>query len=311
MNRVLPPFPALRAFESAARNSSFKAAAEELNVTQSAISHQIKSLEEFLGIALFRRGSRGVSLTGEGTTYLAQVGGLLDSLSSATERLRDQSIAGQLFVRSTPAFASRWLVPRIDRFHRAHPEIEVHLSSSLQEANFVDDGIDVHIRWGHVTSRDLHAEPIFQATRFPVASPALLQRAPRIRRPADLCKLTLLHNEVEDGWAQWFECAGVLDVEPDAGPRFDNCDLTLGAAAEGQGVALAYSALVTEDLRLHRLQRLFEIELPATVIYSFVCPGGSLDRPRVAAFRNWLISETRVAPVQDVPTPRAVGSDCR
>ena len=305
MNRDLPSFPAVRAFEAAARRLSFKEAADELHVTQSAISHQIKSLEAFLGIALFRRTSRGVALTPDGASYLVRVSEVLDHLSSATHDIRDQHVAGTLYVRSTPAFAARWLVPRLNDFNRRYPDIELHISTSLEPANFVDDGVDVDIRFGTVASSDLHAEPFLKSSRFPVASPALVAGGPPLRRPHDLHSYILLHNEIEDGWAQWFACAGVEHVEPDPGPRFEHCNLTLRAASEGQGIALAYGVLVKADLSAGRLVRLFRTCLPATVIYSLVCPRNSLNHPRVNAFRNWLTTAAERDNSRTAPERRA------
>lgn len=280
-----------------------------LHVTQSAISHQVKSLEEFLGIVLFRRTSRGVALTPNGASYLARVSEVLDHLASATHDIRDRHVAGTLYVRSTPAFASRWLVPRLNDFNRRYPDIELHISTSLEPANFVDDGVNVDIRFGIVASCDLHVEPFLESSRFPVASPGLIAGGPPLRRPRDLRSYVLLHNEIEDAWPQWFACAGVEHVEPDPGPRFEHCNLTLRAASEGQGIALAYSALVTEDLSAGRLVRLFRIRLPATVIYSLVCPRNSLKHPRVTAFRNWLTTAAEPDAIRTAPArlAKAVG----
>lgn len=298
MNRDLPSFPAIRAFEAAARHLSFKSAADELHVTQSAVSHQVKSLEEFLGIVLFHRESRGVVLTREGEDYLGNVSYILDQLSIATHSIRNQDTSGPLYIRSTPAFASRWLVPRLSDFNRWHPQIELHISTSLEPANFVDDGVDVDIHFGLAMSRDMHTEPFLESSRFPVASPELLAKRPPIHQPEDLCNFVLLHNEVGDGWRQWLECAGAESVNPDTGPRFEHCNLTLRAASEGQGVALAYGALVTEDLAAGTLVRLFDINLPSTVIYSLVCPETYIVNPRVAAFRNWLTTTVKLDNVQ-------------
>lgn len=290
MSRDLPSFPAVRAFEAAARHLSFKIAAEELNVTQSAVSHQVKSLEEFLGIALFNRESRGVTLTHRGEVYLESVSRVLNQLSTATHTARNREPAGPLYVRSSPAFAPRWLVPRLNDFNRWHPDIELHISTSLEPANFTDDGIDLDIRFGNIESEEMHAEPFLESARFPVASPKLLEGRPPLSRPDDLRDLVLLHNEVEDGWPRWLKCAGAVDVDPDPGPRFENCNLSLGAASDGQGVALAYGALITGDLAKGTLVRLFDINLPSTVVYSLVCPDAHLTQPRVAAFREWLVT---------------------
>ncbi len=290
MSRDLPSFPAVRAFEAAARHLSFKAAAEELHVTQSAVSHQIKSLEEFLGLALFRRGTRSVALTREGRDYLEKVSRVLDELSAATHFVRNQGPSGPLAIRSTPAFASRWLVPRINDFNRLHPDIELHISTSLESVNFAEDGVDVAIGFGLQATGELHTEPILESSRFPVASPDLIARQGPFRNPEDLGKCVLLHNEVADGWGEWLECAGVGEIDPKSGPRFEHCNLSLRAAVEGQGVALAYGALVAPDLATGTLVRLFDINLPATVVYSLLCPASYLGQPRVAAFREWLIA---------------------
>lgn len=302
ISRDLPSFPAVRAFEAAARHLSFKNAAEELHVTQSAVSHQIRSLEEYLGIDLFRRLNRGVALTGGGKAYLEKVSEVLDLLAAATGEVRNQTAAGPLYVRSTPAFASRWLVPRLNDFNRWHPDIELHISTSLEHSRFPDDGIDVDIRFGAIESTDLHAEPFLESTRFPVATPALLAKR-RLKHPGDLKNCVLLHDEVGDSWGRWFECAGVDAGDTSRGPRFAHCDLVLQAAARGQGVALAYGVLVTDDLAAGTLKRVFDINLPSTVIYSFVCPQSALDQPRIAAFRDWLISSAALDNLQSVTAP--------
>lgn len=293
MNREFPSFPAVRAFDAAARHLSFKDAAQELHVTQSAVSHQVKALEEFLGTPLFRRESRGVTLTREGTVYLSRVSDVLDRLASATRDLRSQHAAGPLYIHSTPAFASRWLVPRLNDFNRIHPDIELHVTPSLELPDFANGSGDAAICFGEMETGTLHVEPFLESSRFPVASPALLAARPKLERPADLLQCVLLHNEVEDGWREWFAHAGIETVESDSGPRFAHCNLTLRAASEGQGVALAYGALVTEDLAAGTLVRLFDISLPSTVVYSLVCPTASLTQPRVAAFRNWLTNAAR------------------
>lgn len=308
MNRDLPSFPAIRAFEAAARHLSFKDAAAELSVTHSAVSHQIKLLEEFLGVSLFRRETRGVSLTPEGASYLAKVSEALVQLASATREVREQRVAGPLYISSTPALADRWLVPRLNDFRRCHPDIELHISTSLENVSFTHDGVDVAIRFGQHTSGDLYAEPFLEATRFPVASPDLLAGEMPLHRPEDLHDYILLHDETVDAWQQWFECAGVQVEKADTGPRFAHCNLTLRAAVEGQGVALAYSALVLEDLASGRLVRLFNIELPSKVIYSFVCPKSSLNQPRVAAFKEWLTAAAALDNARKAARPKLVGA---
>jgi LysR family glycine cleavage system transcriptional activator len=291
MRRDLPPFASIRSFEAAARHLSFKAAAEELNVTQSAISHQVKALEEYLGVSLFLRGTRSITLTHEGSRYLGDISLLLDQLAEATSHFRDSDAVGPLFVTATPAFAARWLVPRIAAFHAGHPQIELHIATSLRPPDFARDRIDVAIRYGQEKLPGLLVVPFFSTTMFPVASPRLLNGARSLRRPADLRHFTLLHAEVDDGWPDWLRSAGLADLDVGTGPRFEHCELLLRAAEEAQGVALAYGALVEGDLAAGRLIRLFDIDLSAPVVYSIVSPETWSNRPRIAALRNWLLKE--------------------
>jgi LysR family glycine cleavage system transcriptional activator len=291
MKRDLPSFPAIRAFEAAARHLSFTEAADELCVTHSAVSHQIRLLEEFLGVALFRREARGVALTTEGAIYLARIANGLDQLVSATHAIRDQQTAGPLYISSTPMFAERWLIPRLGDFNRHHPDIELHIASSLEPVSFSGDGMDVAIRFGHKLRGDLHVEPFLESSRFPVASPKLFSGKPDLSDPVDLRDYVLLHEEEDDSWQRWFDHAGVEDTRGfDSGPRFGYCNLAIRAAIEGQGVALAFGAIVAHELAAGTLVRLFDIDMPSTIVYSFVCPGSNLNQPRVAAFRSWLTS---------------------
>jgi len=230
MRRDLPPFASLRSFEAAARHLSFRGAGEELHVTQSAISHQVKALEEHLGVQLFLRGTRGIVLTDEGAVYLDEISVVLDQLAAATDHVRDKDVSGPLFVRSTPAFAARWLVPRLTAFQAAHPRIELHISTSLEPADFAGDRVDVDIRFGQPELAGLRVDPFLSSARFPVANPRLLNGRRSLPSPNDLRHFTLLHNEVEDGWQQWLECAGVTNFDSTLGPRFEHCNLTLRAA---------------------------------------------------------------------------------
>jgi len=288
MRRDLPSFTSIRSFEAAARHLSFRCAAEELHVTQSAISHQVKALEDHLGVQLFLRGARKIALTDEGADYLDQLSLVLDQLAAVTDRIREKDVSGPLFVRATPAFAARWLVPRLTSFHEAYPRIELHISTSLEPADFAGDRVDIDIRYGQPESPGLRVDPFLSSHRFPVASPDLLARRPSLRMPDDLRHFTLLHDEVGDAWQQWLECAGA-SFDPSPGPRFAHCDLTLGAAVEGQGIALAYGALAEADLGAGFLVKVFDISLPSKVIYSLVVPRTWTSRPKIAAFRRWLL----------------------
>ncbi len=291
MRRNLPPFAAIRAFEAAARHQSFKSAAEELHLTQSAISHQVKGLEEFLGVSLFHRSGHGVELTPCGSDYVAEISCILDRLSTSTECITGVSTSGVLKVRMTPGFASRWLTPRLSRFSASYPGIIVEISTTAEPFRFPDDDTDVLIQYGKEPADGFRVEPFMASGRVPVCNPSILKDAPTIRTPGDLLKLTLLRDLVGDDWSAWFACAKAKMPANMDGPLFEHCELTLRAAEEGQGVALGYTALIGRALADGRLTRLFELETAPKVIYSLTCPEAWVNHPRIAAFRNWITEE--------------------
>jgi LysR family glycine cleavage system transcriptional activator len=293
MNRDLPPFHAVRAFEAAARHMSFKRAAQELHVTQSAISHQVKALESFVGTRLFHRAPRGVSLTAAGETYLPVLGEALDSIAGVTDRLRSTDPSGPLMVRTTPAFAARWLIPRLDAFRGVYPDIDMRISTSIEAIDFAREGVDVVIRFGQDRGPGLRVDPFLGSTRFPVYGPKLLKGRPAIREVDDLRHYTLLHELYGEaaGWARWLELAGATRVDASRGPRLEHCELEICAAIEGQGVALAYGALVEAELRSGELIKPFNMDLPPEIYYSIVSPAAWADRPKIAAFRDWLLGQ--------------------
>lgn len=179
MRRKLPPFPAVRAFEASARHLSFKKAAVELCLTQSAISHQIKSLEDYLGVQLFYRETRAVVLTSEGSSYLIGMRAILDNMATETARISKREIGGSLAVWAAPGFL-RWLVPRLSGFHETYPDIELHLTGSLVRTDFASEDVDINIRWGYEPIKGLLATPLIASTRYPVISPELRQKGPAI-----------------------------------------------------------------------------------------------------------------------------------
>ena len=290
MKRKLPPFTAVRAFEAAARHQSFKLAAEELHLTQSAISHQVKGLEEFLGVALFRRNGHGVELTPSGSHYVSDVSRALDRLSASTEHIAGVHAAGLLKLRTTPAFASRWLMPRMSALRAAHPEIDVEVTTTTDPMHFPDDDTDVLIQYGTAPDDGLHIVPFLSSTRIPVCSPAFLKTNPGIRTPGDLARVTVLRDVVSDEWEAWLARAGATTARLN-GPRLAHCELTLRAAEEGQGVALGYIALIRRELTQGKLVKLFDIETEPKVIYAITCREARANHPRIAAFRNWVMIE--------------------
>jgi len=297
----LPPLNALRTFEAAARHLSFTKAAEELFVTQAAVSHQIKSLEEHLGAPLFRRLNRRLVLTDEGQLLLPSVRRAFDELMAGVERVRECCAGGTLSISTTPSIGANWLASRIGRFQALHPEFEVRLSTTARLVEFTREGIDCGVRYGFGDWPGLRADRLFGANLRPVCSPELLDGPQPLRRPEDLKRHTLLHalDDVDD-WRLWLRAAGVEGIDPTRGPKFDSIPLALQAAASGAGVAIARGELHTDD---GRLITPFDIELPGECAYYFVAPELSADQPKVALFREWILAEAQA--VTD-PRERAV-----
>jgi len=291
MSRTLPPLNALRAFEAAARHLSFTKAAGELSVTQAAISHQVKALEEYLGIRLFRRLNRALLLTEEGQAYMPAVRESFDRISQATAALKRRDVSGALTVTSMPSFAAKWLVPRLARFRENHPDIDVRLTTSPHLVDFGREDVDIGIRYGTGNYPGLEVQRLMEDAVFPVCSPGLLSGRAPLREPADLARHTLLHDDYMISWATWLTAAGLQDIDPKVGPYFDQSDLMIQAAIAGQGVALGRSSLVEDDLLAGRLVRPFELALTPPHAYFLVCLPGMLARPKVAAFHKWLTAE--------------------
>ncbi len=295
MPRRLPPFPALFAFEAAARHLSFRLAAEELCITQSAISHRIRSLEDFLGAALFRRSAQGVRLTAAGRRYQIGLGGLLDQVEQATEAVRGEAAHGLLTIQSTPGCAARWLVPRLHRFHARHPEIDTAIISAIDHPiDFGHGDADVILQFGHDRIPGVLAEPFLASTRAAYAAPALLDGGPPIETPADLLAYPLLHDMVGDGWAGWFASVGMPGTPCARGPRFAHCNLTMAAALAGQGIALCWTALAAGEVAAGRLVRVNPVETPEQVIYSVATLETRARLPKIAAFRAWMHEEAEL-----------------
>lgn len=289
MHRRLPPFSAIRAFEAAARHLSFKAAAEELCLSPSAVSHAVRALEDHLDRQLFLRGGNRLALTWSGEAYLKDLSGLLDGLEQATSRVGAARPRRTLRVLSTPAFAARWLVPRLDRFD-AGVEISIRTSDGAPSTDFARNGADVVLHWGDAPVRGVTVRPMMESARYPVVSPDFRNRH-GIAAPADLTRHRLLHDEVMDAWADWFRLAGVTPPELPHGPRLAHCELTLTAAEQGQGVALAYDAMARSSLADGRLVRLFDTETLPIAIYSVACPEERAEDPVIKAFSAWMFDE--------------------
>jgi LysR family glycine cleavage system transcriptional activator len=286
----LPPLTTLPAFAAAARRLSFSRAADELNLTHGAVSRAIRHLEDRLGVQLFERGPRSVRLTPVGAAYAAEIGAALDRIALATGTIAAHA-AGVLNVSTSDGFAGRWLVPRLHRFHRAHPDIDVRISTSGILANFARDGIDIAVRYGGGRYDGLVSEFLLDEEVFPVCSPRLLEGEHPLRAPRDLRHHTLIHDGFPIGWATWLQRAGIDDIDPDRGVRLDSATFAVEAAVHGDGVVLGRSALVADDLAAGRLVRPFDLAVRAASEYYVVYPSGALRQRKVRAFRDWLLAE--------------------
>lgn len=296
MARHLPPLNPLRAFEVAARHASFTRAADELCVTPSAVSHQVKTLEEHLGVVLFTREAKSLSLTAAGRAYLPAVRQAFGVLSDATRQLRAQ-LTPTLRVDIPPTFAAKWLIPRMDGFIKAHPEIDLRVSTVSDVPDFARDEFDVAIRFGSGVYPGLHVEPCLSVQVFPVCSPRLMAGEHPLRHPADLKHHTLLHDGsvYQDGsnphWSEWLRHAGVEDIDASRGLSFSPSHLVINAAIDGLGVALTKDRWVELDLAAGRLVRPFGISLPVAYGYYMVFPPDRAQDVRVATFIDWIRAE--------------------
>jgi LysR family glycine cleavage system transcriptional activator len=291
--RAAIPLNALRAFEAAARHLSLSLAANELNVTPAAISHQVRLLEDHIGLPVFERNGRGLALTDAGAAGLPDLREAFAHLSAAMDAIGSLGETGTLSVSVAPSFAAKWLLPRLESFEREHPQIDVHVSVSMQLADFTRDRIDVAIRYGGGGYPEVFFEKLLAETVIPVCSPELL-RGRVLRSARDLLSLTLLHDDSPDNdpscpnWDMWLRAAGVDDVEVDRGPRFNQASLVIESAVLGRGVALAKSTLAAADIEAGRLVRPIEAERPVDFAYYFVAPRPKLNLPKVIYFRDWL-----------------------
>lgn len=295
----LPPISALRAFEAAARLRSFTLAAEELGLTQSAISHQVRGLEDHLGFELFQREPRRIATTAKGERLALAVRDGLGVVARAIVDLTKTDAGPHLVVSTLAGFAVKWLFPRLIRFDERHPKIELSIATTGQLADFSAGEADVAIRYGTGRYSGLYVEKILDEDMFPVCSPKLLRGPKALNKPADLAHVPLLHDDIIKldghlpGWRLWLNAAGASNVDPAKGRRFGQSNMSIQAAIEGLGVALGRTPVVADDLAAGRLVKPFDLTVPSGYAYYFVCPPRSIDRPKVAAFRAWLLAECK------------------
>lgn len=296
--RRLPPLNALRAFEAAARHLSFSAAAEELSVTLSAISHQIRHLEELLDVPLFLRSPRGLRLSEEGALLLPGLTLGFDHFADAVGKLADRKTEGVISVSMLSTFAMYWFIPRLPHFQTQHPDIDVRIATGSTPADVDRDGFDCSIRYGTADAwPDMAATRLFEETLVPVCIPAL---ARDLKKPADLVGLKRLHARLRrEDWALWALAAGLekhRDFDAAAGPVFDTRSLVIQAALQGLGVAVLDPILVADHLDTGRLVKPFDVSSLQGGAYWLVCPPARAETPRLRALRAWLLDEAAGVP---------------
>jgi LysR family glycine cleavage system transcriptional activator len=270
-----------------------KNAADELCVTPGAVSQLVKTLEQHLGVQLFRRVNRGVFLTDAGQAYLPPVRNAFRQISDATQKVAMPAETGLLTVSATPFFASAWLVPRLKSFQDAHPDIDLQVLTSNALADFSRDGVDVAIRHGMGQYPGLASQRVLTVEMVPVAAPALVVEYGKPKEPADLLQWPRVNDADRKGWRLWFEAQGIEDAGPVRGPSFDDAGLLLQVVLAGQGAALLPAAMMAPEIAQGRLVQLSKVTWLEDFAYYLVCPEGSRDRPKVAAFRDWLLGAVR------------------
>ena len=291
MLRRLPALNALKSFEAAARHENFTRAAEELFVTQGAVSHQVKALEQELRIKLFNRERQRLVITASGRQYLAVVRDAFDRIAIGTERLMQRQSSGALTLSTSPDFAAKWLVHRLGRFSAAHSEIDLTVSASMHHVDFAREEADLAVRHGDGTWPGLHVERLSAEQLFPVCSPKLVAGRERLSKPADVLKFPILHLDNSKDWARWLETAGVSDADQVRGPVLNRASMLIDAAVDGQGIALARTTLAAWDLINGRLVRPFAQALRLSKNYWIVCPKATAMLPKIKQARDWLLAE--------------------
>ncbi|MEX2200327.1 MAG: LysR substrate-binding domain-containing protein [Dongiaceae bacterium] len=292
--RRLPPLTWLRAFEASARHVSFAAAADELGVTPSAVSQQVRLLEQHLGRLLFHRLPRGLRLAEAGQSYLPLLHAAFERVARGTEEIFGERSEKRLTLRSTVSFASYWLLPRLARFRATHPELNLRLTSSIWSAEYPDPGIDLEVRLGTGDWPGLRAERLTWDRVYPVCSPGTASAPPHLKQPADIARHKLLHIiGFREGWPQWLKAANA-DRAVDTGRGLE-CDTTLIAmelAMQGEGIAMGRSCFADRLIETGRLVAPFPLELPSEEAFYLASPVDRPDTEPVRVFRNWITEET-------------------
>ena len=296
---------ALVAFEAAARHESFTRAAEELCVSQGAVSHQVKALEAELGIKLFVRKPQRLSLTVAGSDYYGVAREALDRIAAGTDQLLKRQNSGVLTVSTSPNFASKWLVHRLGRFTDSFPQIDLRLSATKRHIDFTKDDIDVAIRHGDGSEQGLSLTRLYSEQLFPICSRKLMQGRNSLRDIKNLAHHKLLHLDNRQDWSKWLAIADMEELDLSRGPIFDQASMVIDAAVAGQGVGLARTGLAVHDILNGHLVRPFELSLNVSYAYWIVCPNPTANLPKIEIFRNWLLSEAK----EDIARLALIASD--
>ncbi len=293
MARRIPPLKSLRAFEAAGRHLSFTRAADELFVTQAAISHQIKALEEYLGLPLFIRRNRKLLLTDEGQNYWPKIRDIFENLTSATEQIKLQLAKGPLTVSVVPTFATSWLIPRLSDFNKTYPEIEVRLKASDDTVDFLQEDIDLAIYYETGNYPGLHSITLLNEQLTPLCSPSLLEGDIPLETPEDLKKHNLLHDFSTEDWRRWLKLAGVNGIDLSHGALFSHSSMVQQAAIFGQGIAMGHLVLSQAEVMAGRLVQPFELMMQSDLSYDLVCPIEYVKRPKIRAFIDWILETVK------------------
>lgn len=294
MSQMIPPLNALRAFEVTARLGTLARAADELCVTPSAVGHQVKNLEDWLGLRLFRVEGTQRRLTAEGERLAQQLGDAFGQINLACRALARSKGATELHINVTPTFAIRWLVPRLGRFQALHPDITVHIATSAKPIDFAKDDVYAAIQFGGGVWDGMQADLIFMEDVFPVCHPRLLEGDRPLTEPRDLKHHTLLHTYHRHGdWVRWLTAAGISkdEVDPDQGQVFDLTTMAVDAAEAGMGIAMSREAQVRDSIEAGRLVAPFRRDLLRGEGCYFITRPSRSEDPPVRAFRDWLLAE--------------------
>ena len=292
----IPPLRALKAFEASARHLSFTKAADELFVTQAAISHQIKSLEEKTKTQLFKRYNRSLQLTSTGQIYLLSIIESLDQLEKSSKQLTGRNSRNTLSISLLPSFATKWMAQRIWKFQDRYPEIEVRISACDSLVDFDQDESDIAIRYGRGHWEDVYSELLFEEQVFPICSRETYDKIKKDAHPNLLLSERLVLDDFSsDDWETWFEKAGICLDRPIRGTRFSHTVMMLESIENGHGFALGRTPLVIDDLRRNIFFAPFNVNISSDYAYYFVCKNGQESIPEIAAFKDWVFKEAQTS----------------